>query len=239
MTKVLDLITDALGEIGVLDPGEAVSANDAALGLRLLNRMIQEWNQDQLLVYCINRVTFPLVPGQQGYTLGPGGNFVTTTTIRPGQIEMASVLVGGVEIPVDIVTDEQWRDITVKATSSTFPLVMLPGGEHPLQTLSMWPIPTVVNTIVLYIWNQVSNFAAVTTDVVLPQGYETALYTNLAIRMAPQFRANLKPETVLTAKESKARLKKMNWTPTYRSVDSALSGSDSSIGARSRGYVVD
>lgn len=239
MTKVRDILTDALGEIGVLADSEAMDAGMAAKALRNLNRMIQTWNTEDLMVYTKGPSTFTLVPGQQAYTLGIGGNLVTTLPVLNGQIDMASVLVNGVEIPISILNDEQWRDVTLKTVTSPFPLMMWPTGNQPLNSLYFWPIPTSVYSLLLYLWGQTSTFASVNADVVFPQGYEDALVYNLAVRLASAYQLQPNPATVAHAAAAKSRIKRMNWEPSYRSVESAIGGSNNNIGQRSRGYVVD
>lgn len=239
MTTVRDILQDSLIEIGVLDPREAISGEDAARCFRVLNRMLSAWQTEDLMVYTVDRTAFNLVAGQQSYTIGVGGNFNTTYAVRPGQIDMASVIVSGVEIPIQVMNDEQWRDVTLKSVSSTFPLQMWSNGDYPLNTLYFWPIPAAVNSVVLYLWGQTVEFASVDTTVSMPQGYEEALVMNLAIRLASGYGTQPSPATVELARASKARIKRMNWQPTYRSVDSALLGNHNNIGQRSRGLVVD
>lgn len=241
MTTVRSLIEDALIELGVQDPSESMGADRAAHGLRVLNRMISAWDTEDLMVYTVDRPVFNLVAGKQAYTIGVGGDFVTTMPIRPAQIDMASILVtaGSNELPIEILNDEQWRDVVVKNTSGSYPLQMWSNGNYPLNTLSFWPIPSAAYQVVLYIWGQTSEFPDVNQAVTLPQGYEEAIVPNLSARLAPSYGLQASPSTTELARAAKARIKKMNWEPTYRSVDSALAGVSSNVGQRSRGYVVD
>lgn len=239
MTTVRSILEDALVEATVLDPDMAMPANDAARCLRALNRMLSSWQTEDLMIYSTDRLSFNLVAGQQSYTIGVGGNFVTPYAVRPGQIDMASVIMNGVELPIEVMNDEQWRDVTLKSVTSTFPLQMWANGDYPLNTLYFWPIPAQINALVLYLWHQTVEFASVNATVSLPQGYEDALVLNLAVRLAPGYGMQASPTTIEMAKQAKANIKKMNWEPVYRSVDSVLAGSHNSIGQRSRGYVVD
>jgi hypothetical protein len=241
MSTVRDIITDALLEIGVIAPVDAIEAEDAASGLRMINRMISSWANDDLMVYTVDRQVFSLVSGQQFYTIGVGGDFVTTYPVRPGQIDMASVLVSGgtVEVPISILNDEQWRDTTVKQTPSSYPLAMWSNGNYPLNSLAFWPVPQAVNSVVLYLWGQISAFPDVNATIALPQGYEDALVYNLALRLAPGYGKAINPMTAEMARKSMAVIRGMNWEPTFRRAESSLMGTHNSIGNRSRGYVID
>lgn len=241
MTTVREIVTDALIQLGVCDPSESATADQAASALRELNRMIQAWNTEDLMIYTVDRQVFTLTVNKQFYTIGIGGDFVTTYPVRPGQIDLASVLVssGTVEIPIEILNDEQWRDTTVKQVNSGYPLAMWSNGNYPLNTLAFWPVPQQVNSVVLYIWGQTSSFSDINASVTMPQGYEDALVSNLAIRLSPAYGVQPNPVLLQMAAQAKSRIKRMNWEPTYRSTDPALLGSHNSIGQRSRGYVID
>lgn len=84
-------ITEALELIGILEPGEAVDANDETSCLRTLNMMLKQWSGNfdfapGLKVF--NRKRGYLFPqqGQSAYSLGPSGDNATltyaTTTMR-------------------------------------------------------------------------------------------------------------------------------------------------------------
>lgn len=239
MTKARDLINDALIQAGVQDPSESMEASKAAFGLRELNRMLGSWANEDLMIPTKDRLTFNLVNGQQSYTLGIGGAFNTTYPVRPGQIDLVSVIVNGVELPVEVLNDEQWRDITVKAVSSTFPLQMWANGNYPLNTLYFWPIPTGPNQLVMSLWGRITAFANLGVDAALPEGYEDAIIPNLALRLGPAYGTQPNPVLNQIAQSAKGRIKAMNWEPSYRSVDSALTSGKTNIGQKSRGYVVD
>jgi len=239
MTTVRDLITDALEDIGAIAAGEAVDAVNAASCLRVLNRLLGSWAEEELMCYTVDRTTFNLVANQQSYTLGVGGTFNTTYPVRPAQINLASVIYNGVELPIETMNDEQWQGIVKKDTYSTIPLMVWTNGNYPLNVLYFWPIPTVANQLVLSVWNQTTAYASVNDTVTLPPGYETALVSNLAVLLAPKFGLEASPTIQKLAVMSKQRIKDLNWEVTYRTVDSFLSGSHNNIGQRSRGYVID
>lgn len=239
MTTVRDILTDSMIEIGALDPAEAISSSQAVWALRHLNGMLESWQNDDLLIYTVDRSLFSTVANQQSYTIGVGGDWVTTEPIRPGQIDMVSAMVGTVEIPISVLNDEQWRDVTLKDTLSSFPLMMWNNGNYPLNTLYFWPKPTGVYSIVLYMWGQVASFADVNATVSLPKGYRDALVFNLAKRLASGMGLQASPNTMDEARKALSFIKKMNWEPVYRAVDSALIGNHNNIAQRSRGMVVD
>lgn len=238
MSIVRDLLTGALRLLNVAAEGEALTAAQAADGLEALNALLESLNLDKLLVYSISRATYPLTVGQQTYTLGAGGNF---NAPRPVRIENASILLnaGTLELPIAILQDEEWRDITVKGVTSSFPLQVYVTNDFPLNNLSFWPVPSAACSVVLYTWTTLSTFASVNDAVTLPPGYYRALRFLLARELAPEYGREASPTVQLTAEASKEWLRKQNWTPMTLSADAALLGGTYSPGRESRGYVVD
>lgn len=243
MTTVRDLIQDALEDIGVIAGGSALQPEDAASCLRVFNRMVSSWANESALIYTVDRRTFSLAANTQDYTIGVNGTFNTPYPVRPGQIELASCILNGVELPIEQLNDEQWRNIALKApyqtVPSTIPSYMWADGNYPLNGLHFFPVPTAPIPLILSVWGQISAAVDINAVIALPQGYEEAIVSNLAVRCAPKFSREATPTTILLASRSLAHIKAMNWEPTYRTVDSALSGTHTSIGDKSRGYVVD
>lgn len=213
MTTTLDIITQAFLEVGAFATSESIPAADAQDALGKLNRMLDAWRNERLMLYQLTRETFNLVASQQSYTIGSGGNFNTN---RPLSIERAGVEVQSTnpvtELPVDIVSDAEWQQIRVKAITSTYPRKLWVQGGMPLVTLWVWPVPSEVNKLVLYSWPGalLAQFAALTTTLSLPPGYEEALISNLAMRLYPSYGTPINPVVEQTARESKALLKRTN-----------------------------
>lgn len=226
----LELITASLRLIGVASVGEALSANEANDGLTVLNDMLDLWSTQKLLIPATLSETFPVVPGQQTYTMGVGGNFNTS---RPMSIENAvwqQTTPGTTyELPIDMVTQDQWVAIGVKGTSSNISTKLYVVESFPLFNLLFWPIPLVANNVVLWSTKPLSNLAATTTIVTMPPGYSLALKYNLAVLLAPEYGKNTPAEVLVGAEDSKAAIKRMN-TQTY------LLGQDAAVLPKRSGF---
>jgi hypothetical protein len=240
MTTVADLLKDSLIEVGSITPDESLTANESDHAMRVMNRMIQQWNAEGCMVYTLNRDLFSFIVGQQSYTLGTGGNFNIS---RPVKIAMASVqdssLARPVEIPLNILTDDEWRGVAVKATPSVFPTQLWIAGNVPLNTLWFWPIPqSATYQLVLYSWGKTADYTAVTDTVTFPSGYEEAIVTNLAIRLAASYGKPADQGLHLRAQNAKALIATINDEPLYATSDMLMHGG-SSKAIQSFGLVVD
>lgn len=96
---LLDIITDALSEIGAYSPADgAVPAQDSALGMRKLFYILDQWAARKAYVYATTFAQFTLVAGLGPHLIGQGcaitktalnGNVATYTgpnNFTPGQL---------------------------------------------------------------------------------------------------------------------------------------------------------
>lgn len=240
MSTVRDLITDALILLGVASAEETLSAADLQLGMRSLNRMIESWATERLILFHPVREVFELAAGKADYTMGTGGDF---DTVRPMDIMGAAygvlektpiyetpepdpeadpedpppepVLVGydlkvKSEYPMNVYSTQQWVGQHSKALQSSGPSGIYAHGSSPVEKLSIWPVPTSTQGLVLYSKKTLSNFEDASDEVSLPVGYEEAIVYNLAFRLAPSFGRQMPAEAMDIAKVSKANIKRQN-----------------------------
>lgn len=220
----LDLISGALRLVGVGASGEVPSANESQDALNALNAMIDSWSNEQLMIPNKVREVFPFVGSQGSYTMGSSGNFNTT---RPMKIETAILQLSNqvpvTEIPMYIMTKDQWAGILVKQLTSNLPLYLYAEGTFPLDTINVWPVPVDnTNSLVLYSWKPLTQLASTSVSTSLPPGYDRALRFNLAIELASEYGREVPMNVTALAMESKSVLKRMNTKPQYLQVDDAL-----------------
>lgn len=212
MATVLELITEARNIVGVSDSTEPLEAEDAQDSLTLLNDLLESWNLEHLMLYEEIRETFSLVASQSVYTMGTGANFNTS---RPVRIERASMLVNNAEIPMKIINRQTYISITDKTATATYPYYLYVDGDFANANLTVLPVPTAVNTIVLYSWSQLTAFASIDATVSLPPGYSRALKYNLAIEIGIREGAEVPTPVLILASRSKADIKRANIRPNF------------------------
>jgi hypothetical protein len=106
MTQPIDIITRALKDIGALEAGETPTPEAAADAFDMLNDLVDQWSNEEMMVFYKNEIVFPIVAGQTQYTIGPAGNInasftgsisgniLTVTGINSGAINVGQVLAG-------------------------------------------------------------------------------------------------------------------------------------------------
>ena len=231
--KALDLISSSMRLIGALASGETPTGAEAADALNVLNAMLDSWAADRLMVFTITIDEFPLVPSQQVYTYGIGGNF---NAQRPARIDRMSIVSltnpsQPLELPIDYLTDLDWQQYPVKNIQTTLPQAVYDDQAFPLRNLSFWPIPTVVVNTRIYHWTQLTQYTSLVTDNNYPPGYSEALRYNLAVRLMAEMPGGFDPVmsavTQPLAMESLARVKSMNLPLIEAFCDAALTSKSS------------
>jgi len=227
MTTVLALITDSLQDAGIIADTETPSASMGQKAFRLLNRMLDSWSTEDLMIYNNVQEVFPFIGGTQTYTIGAGGNFNTS---RPINITNALVRdTNNNDLTITIWDYEEYSNIISKAITATIPLGVYYNAAYPLSTLSFWPVPQDTSyRFVLWSWKVLSSFTNINEDISFPPGYEDAIESNLAARCCAAFNRPLTQELAIWANESKAQIKRINVNVPELVMPSAIRGGNES-----------
>tara|TARA_R110000751_G_scaffold210465_1_gene314197 strand:- start:397 stop:1137 length:741 start_codon:yes stop_codon:yes gene_type:complete len=216
---VTELITGALQDLRVIQTGEVVSADDAALGLSRLNDWINTLETERLTVYTLSRTTWTIVSGTASYTIGTGATVNVARPTGPLAIQNIGFQDTAPDTTIEYnlgppLTEDAYDGISQKTLTSTFPQVWYYNPTYDASgygILIPYPIPTSTTLEgVIYSPSPVSEFTAVTDTIALPPGYRRFLRTGLAIELSSAFDAGITPALQLAAMESKADIKRAN-----------------------------
>ena len=110
MTMPFDIVSRALKDIGALEAGETPSADAAKDAFEMLNDMIDQWSNENMMVFNVTEIICPVIAGQTQYTIGPNpstlnfigasftgsisGNILTVTGINSGALAQGQTLKG-------------------------------------------------------------------------------------------------------------------------------------------------
>ena len=223
MATALNLIESALTEIGVRAAGETLPADEASDGLVSLNRMIDQWAAERLTIHTVTRTTWTITASDGQYTVGTGAN---VNVARPVYVDHVNFLDTATdpdtEYPLVPFTEDAWAGVRLKAATAVYPSNYYYNPTHPTGTLDLWPVPTSTTlTGAFYAPTAVAQFAALTTSVSLPPGYERALLKNLAVELLPSYGRQPDPLLIEQARDAKAVIKRANKRPMDLSLDAA------------------
>jgi len=106
MTQPIDVISRALKDIGALEAGETPTPEAAQDAFDMLNDLLDQWSNEDMMVFYKTEIVFPITPGQTQYTIGPtgqvganfvgsiAGNVLTVTAINSGAIALGQFISG-------------------------------------------------------------------------------------------------------------------------------------------------
>ena len=212
------IISDALKEIRVIGIDQTPGADQSADALRMLNRLMETFSNDADFAYSKSQVSLALT-GQSSFTIGPTGDIIST---RPIELSSATADLNGVTYPVRIVDVVLYDDIILKTLSGAVPQVIFYDGTYPNGTV--YPYPLSSATIDIRVINIVKSFAALTTQLDMPPGYEDYIMLALAIRLAPGYNKEVNPDTKAAYLRAKGLVERNNvYIPTL-SLPNGLSG---------------
>lgn len=207
MAAVSVRIDRALRLLGATGAGETPTDDERSDALISLNGMLDAWRNDRLMAYAMQDETLTLSASDGSYTIGPSGDLVTT---RPVEIAEAYIVQGNITYPVMMVDEASWAGIVDKTQESDWPTHALYRPAMPNGTLLVYPEPNATRTMKLVTRVVAGPFAAVTTTVTLPPGWEAAIDFNLAIELAPEYEIEPSAAVVKRAKETLGGIKLAN-----------------------------
>jgi len=110
MTQPIDIISRALKDIGALASGETPNPDEAQDAFDMLNDIIDQWSNEDMMVFNVTEIIWPIISGQVQYTIGPNhaspnfigaqftgsisGNILTVTSVLSGAVAQGQTLSG-------------------------------------------------------------------------------------------------------------------------------------------------
>jgi hypothetical protein len=218
------IVKAALRKIGAIDAGEKLSASELNGGIEELNRMLDCWNTEKLVVHVLNRTEWTLSAATESVEIGPGADLDTT---RPQTIEQGDAWIRQTsdseqrEYVLKVWPQNRWASINYKDQTGK-PQVLYYEPSFPLGVIYLWPIPDEQYDLILYTWNLLGQVSNVEQAMALPPGYTDAIVNELAARLAPEYGVSVPPEVVAAAVTAKANIKRANIQEVETRVDDAL-----------------
>lgn len=205
---VADVLTEAAEDLGVVAPGEALSAEDSETALRRLNRILDSWNADHRAVYVDTIATYTLTPSLQPHTIGSSAATFTVTS-RPMSIEAANVVVNGSRHPLTLRDEAWWMGLTDPTLPSEIPSDLNYRPSWPNGALYLWPVPTAALELEILSRGLLSS-VSLSDTFTLPPGYHEALVLTLAEALTVPFERELSPVLARDARAALARIFEAN-----------------------------
>lgn len=202
-TTAGEIITDALGLLGVLAAGETCSAEDYATGLRYLNKLCKFLAIDADL-WVTTDITHTLTPGVTSYEIGIDE---TINTAKPLRLKAARRVDSfGTTIPVEVVSRSEYMELPRKDTQAPC-LMAYYNSQRTTGTIYVWPTGSAGNTtLILTFQRPLQDVDLITNEPDFPQEWLLPLTYQLAVAMAPNWIGTIPPALKAEAEQMLARV---------------------------------
>ena len=242
--KVMDIICDAMSQIGAIQADEAPQPFEQNLCLRRLNFMIDRWSSMRLVLRSYTSFNYPLTAGKFSYTVGPVVGVADWVGAKPLRIGGGATIQdsSGTKYPVDQVTKAEWDEYTDQAINTNRPesFVYDPGAAQQGVTGQGVVNPS-IGTLFFYMTPDSSQsytfffeadcylveFTSVDQTVTFESAYYEALYFGLAARIFRDFNEHQKtiPDDIVKMAASTLRtIKELNARMVVARVESPSTG---------------
>lgn len=206
MTVALDIITDALLNAGIGAIGDPIEDGMAQFCLRKLNRMIQSWANENLMLFDVYTDSFVMSAGVNNYSSA------LLTLGRPTSVDDAWVRLSNIDYPIDMISNQDYNAIAFKSTAG-LPDRCYQDNGFPNIIFYFYPTPSSAYTAFFNLRQPLTGALTLQTTVSLPSGYEEALVQNLAVLVGPTFKRQADPVLMDRARETKAWIKRQTFVP--------------------------
>jgi len=199
------LILHALRAIGAIASGETPTTQEYDDALKNLKMMLRHWSANDLRIYYI-RFDSLAMTGATSYSIGVGGDIDNGDA--PTAIRGAYYSSGGIDYPLKIVDEAQYRRISQKSTSTT-PEMLWYNPGYPLSYIYVFPVAT--GTLILHSLTPLVEPSTINSTIYFPPEYDEAIIYGLAVRLAAEYGRDPSPLVIALAKSSLETLETKNF----------------------------
>ena len=174
-----DLITASLRLSSVIGEIATPTAEQADTGINELNGLLSDWNNESLIPFKHDLLSFTTSGGQQDYTIGTS-SAANVSASSPTKIDSVSLLQDSTTTyPLTFVSYIDFQENPRDLNTQTLPAIFTYNRTYPDGTLSLYPIPDTGYTLKVVYSTSMGNYGLDDT-LSLPDGYTGAIQYGLS-----------------------------------------------------------
>jgi hypothetical protein len=202
---VLELIKVSLRAIGAIASSQTPSSNASSDALEALNLLLGEWHNNGLIAFP-DIQTFNAVAGTKVYTIGTS---MTWNGRCPLRIISAYSTIDDIDSPIKVISESEYMEISEKDESG-IPSMLFFSPSGSTGTVYLYGNPDQNCTITILSNKPFTAYTDMSTTILLPDGYLSALKYALAVEIAPEYEAIPSDWLLKRANETLSAIKKTN-----------------------------
>ena len=207
------MVLRAMRLTGEKSRGATLTTDEQTETLAELNTFLDALALERLLCYSIRQDSLALTASTSTYTIGTNGAFAVTRPVKiidPCFIRDGS----GFDTPVRLVGVDSYGSLVDKDAGYTVPTALYYDtgfSATSTGTLHLYPVPSGSLTLFINSWQQIGTVANLSTNLLLPPGYQLFIESNFAVHLATGL-TPISKELAKMAQDSKAAIKGLNVT---------------------------
>ena len=211
MAFVSTMILRAMRLTGEKARGATLTSDEQTETLAELNTFLDSLALERLLCYTIRQDSLALTASTSTYTIGTNGDFAVTRPVKivdPCFIRDGS----GFDTPVNLIGVDAYGSLVDKDAGYTVPTnLYYDSGFSATSTgrLHLYPVPSGSLTLFINSWQQIGTVANLSTNLLLPPGYQLFIESNFAVHLATGL-FPISNELAKMARDAKAAIKGVN-----------------------------
>lgn len=185
-----DLIDLAFVDLAVTQPGESITTAIRTDAQSRLNMLLSGLNAEGRTVFNQVTQTFSLSAGTAAYTLGNGGTFSTTGSLRAQKVTFWEANATNIRDGGAVLSLAHLGAVAREHTGDLRPIPKAVGADtaYPLINVRVSPAPSATpGTLTLGYWTPIAQISDFTAALSLPDGWPEMLHWNLALELFPQY----------------------------------------------------
>ena len=208
MANALAIITSALQTLGVAALGQPINPEDSSVSLTALNDLVDSWANQSLFTQTTIETIYAMPGNAATLTIGPGLQINIT---RPMQLEDGIFMrKGNQDYPIEVIDRVTYEDIKYKTIQAFVPDFVYYDTDVTSGLLYFYPVMQGSGELHIPLQLQMLQFADLTTNYPMVQGYRRALQMALAEELQEVFGKQLPPTFSRRASMARKMLKRAN-----------------------------
>ena len=201
-TSLTQLVTAAVQDIGALDSGGTLSAQQLADGLIVANNWLDNHSSQELDILSSVLTSVALTNGVQQYTLpGQRAMKVVSAALRLG---------AGPGSGIEVLDAERWSRVPDRQAQSYLTRFCFYDRQYPSASVYCSPVPLGGATAELTVWAPLVQFPDTTTVITIIPGYLRFITLGVAIDIAPQYDVAPTPTLMSNYADAMANVRGLN-----------------------------
>lgn len=226
-TRAYDLVYLALREIGVAALGDTVHDDVSREALKVLNSIRAEWSL-KAKNYKLYDETFTATTSTTHVSMGAGGDILT----RPNRIDLVTVISGtpgpGLNFTLNIRPYESYRSITL-TNIYAIPTDAYIDNSYPQQNIWLYPGLSAEWSLRVVGTSYMTEYELLDDPYIDPPEYFSALYLQLALRLAPMYGIDVPQGVVIQAQGAMKHIKANLFSSSLKSMPNGIKSSNNNF----------